>query len=433
MKIPALPVIRRGHFVDKISERKNQKGQGEFLEQDKKQMDMETAGTESLEVMMQAGMEERRKQLYRHKMPEKRTLAAMLTAMTKAELDDIRFNLNVAGASSLKKAELVERLVPAVKEFAKRWLPSLLEEEYACFEDFVQHDGISTSCRDEDERLDYLRGLGFLSCGRAGDKLVWYMPAEILTAFAETNTEAYHAKVRCNTKMARIAAGLLFCYGYLNYEQLYEKVLSYLEEEERRAVSFMDFAGVMLNASCWKNTVTALPQGVKYYTLIDEEQLESEQLRRSDLDFAPLAYAEVYAAGADTYAPDTPSYRGLIAFFMKEYGFDVLKAADVTGEILILLQNGGTLQEAVEYLEDLGLMKDEDKADAVVPLLAAFNNETRLWQLKGHTPAELMEKSGEGKIIPFDQVRKAKVGRNDPCPCGSGKKYKNCCLRKEEQ
>jgi SEC-C motif/Antitoxin Xre/MbcA/ParS C-terminal toxin-binding domain len=25
-----------------------------------------------------------------------------------------------------------------------------------------------------------------------------------------------------------------------------------------------------------------------------------------------------------------------------------------------------------------------------------------------------------------------KVGRNDPCPCGSGKKYKQCCLRAEE-
>jgi preprotein translocase subunit SecA len=25
----------------------------------------------------------------------------------------------------------------------------------------------------------------------------------------------------------------------------------------------------------------------------------------------------------------------------------------------------------------------------------------------------------------------AKVGRNDPCPCGSGKKYKHCCMRKE--
>jgi tetratricopeptide (TPR) repeat protein len=25
----------------------------------------------------------------------------------------------------------------------------------------------------------------------------------------------------------------------------------------------------------------------------------------------------------------------------------------------------------------------------------------------------------------------AKVGRNDPCPCGSGKKYKQCCLAKK--
>ena len=25
--------------------------------------------------------------------------------------------------------------------------------------------------------------------------------------------------------------------------------------------------------------------------------------------------------------------------------------------------------------------------------------------------------------------RVQKIGRNDPCPCGSGKKYKNCCGR----
>jgi preprotein translocase subunit SecA len=29
-----------------------------------------------------------------------------------------------------------------------------------------------------------------------------------------------------------------------------------------------------------------------------------------------------------------------------------------------------------------------------------------------------------------EPIRRAdKVGRNDPCPCGSGKKYKNCCLK----
>ncbi|MBI2970412.1 MAG: SEC-C domain-containing protein [Gammaproteobacteria bacterium] len=26
-----------------------------------------------------------------------------------------------------------------------------------------------------------------------------------------------------------------------------------------------------------------------------------------------------------------------------------------------------------------------------------------------------------------------KVGRNDPCPCGSGLKYKHCCLGKDEK
>ena len=26
-----------------------------------------------------------------------------------------------------------------------------------------------------------------------------------------------------------------------------------------------------------------------------------------------------------------------------------------------------------------------------------------------------------------------KIGRNDPCPCGSGKKYKNCCLRAQQE
>jgi hypothetical protein len=29
-------------------------------------------------------------------------------------------------------------------------------------------------------------------------------------------------------------------------------------------------------------------------------------------------------------------------------------------------------------------------------------------------------------------TRKMETGRNDPCPCGSGKKYKNCHLDKDE-
>ncbi|MCL2609303.1 MAG: YchJ family protein [Treponema sp.] len=37
----------------------------------------------------------------------------------------------------------------------------------------------------------------------------------------------------------------------------------------------------------------------------------------------------------------------------------------------------------------------------------------------------------EGEVAPHTMVRTApKVGRNDPCPCGSGRKYKHCCYGK---
>lgn len=36
---------------------------------------------------------------------------------------------------------------------------------------------------------------------------------------------------------------------------------------------------------------------------------------------------------------------------------------------------------------------------------------------------EIVKKYKRSKIY----IAPAKIGRNDPCPCGSGKKYKNCC------
>ena len=35
--------------------------------------------------------------------------------------------------------------------------------------------------------------------------------------------------------------------------------------------------------------------------------------------------------------------------------------------------------------------------------------------------------STSGKSQPVRVDKSKQVGRNDPCPCGSGKKYKNCC------
>jgi uncharacterized protein YecA (UPF0149 family) len=38
--------------------------------------------------------------------------------------------------------------------------------------------------------------------------------------------------------------------------------------------------------------------------------------------------------------------------------------------------------------------------------------------------------AGRPKAEPYEDTG-PDVGRNDPCPCGSGKKYKKCCLRKQ--
>ena len=39
---------------------------------------------------------------------------------------------------------------------------------------------------------------------------------------------------------------------------------------------------------------------------------------------------------------------------------------------------------------------------------------------------------GDGTVQKKPVVKSERVGRNDPCPCGSGKKYKHCCLGKDE-
>lgn len=42
--------------------------------------------------------------------------------------------------------------------------------------------------------------------------------------------------------------------------------------------------------------------------------------------------------------------------------------------------------------------------------------------------AKVMGTNQEGEDVKQKPIVKGKkIGRNDPCPCGSGKKYKKCC------
>ena len=45
--------------------------------------------------------------------------------------------------------------------------------------------------------------------------------------------------------------------------------------------------------------------------------------------------------------------------------------------------------------------------------------------LSDNRPGRLVHDSGRGTFVRPRSV--PKVGRNAPCPCGSGRKYKRCC------
>ena len=59
------------------------------------------------------------------------------------------------------------------------------------------------------------------------------------------------------------------------------------------------------------------------------------------------------------------------------------------------------------------------------PMPSPINLALKREQVAVPTSAGVSENGEKPKKKPI--VKKQKIGRNDPCPCGSGKKYKKCC------
>ena len=58
------------------------------------------------------------------------------------------------------------------------------------------------------------------------------------------------------------------------------------------------------------------------------------------------------------------------------------------------------------------------------------NRDLKIDHINGPGSSPLLFDPASGGDFHVDTVKGAagpKVGRNDPCPCGSGKKYKKCC------
>lgn len=182
------------------------------------------------------------------------------------------------------------------------------------------------------------------------------------------------------------------------------------------------------------------------------------------------------------FCDDVPEARSLKLFLSNRFSLSDERLEAVFIDILYgtRCKNAG-LQDVLNRLHELGLdLSRESDAHKFVELYQKFHNSTRMQCNRGHTPDELFEMQppeerlpkslslgpnirkaiADGNMdanelrrgilsmeLPNEELRmsllkeihdaeskipketKKKVGRNDPCPCGSGKKYKKCCGR----
>ena len=104
---------------------------------------------------------------------------------------------------------------------------------------------------------------------------------------------------------------------------------------------------------------------------------------------------------------------------------DGVHPLDATGETRIVLNLGSRRWQ----LEDRG-KTSVDPAAIMAAFLARFHPRAMLKERRRVLRAmyrSYLRRIGRSGA---PSAARRKVGRNEPCPCGSGKKYKTCCLRR---
>ncbi len=135
-----------------------------------------------------------------------------------------------------------------------------------------------------------------------------------------------------------------------------------------------------------------------------------------------LAYPEfdedalLFAATQSLVPGDLQLYRPLLDELERR---GVKDADALVGDAVMMAQNERN-NDAVEAILEEAQPVDLNDANKVLRLFNDLCNSLPRWWNKGHTPQALMRRAMPRRAA-------AMPGRNDPCPCGSGKKYKQCC------
>ena len=188
----------------------------------------------------------------------------------------------------------------------------------------------------------------------------------------------------------------------------------------------------------FKNHYLGLLTDEKNFVYTEEEllQIDKEAWRESLINRA----LEIYESKTELFAskPGMPENamreveKVILLQNVDKKWMDHLEAMDELKEYIGLnsyAQRDPVAMYRLQGADMFDQMVDDIKEDTVRQILAVMPKESATERVQVAKPTS--EGFGGDKRIVRKPVTSHKVGRNEPCPCGSGKKYKKCCGQNE--
>ncbi len=159
-----------------------------------------------------------------------------------------------------------------------------------------------------------------------------------------------------------------------------------------------------------------LIENLEYFNYIVNSQADKPLYMPSKNEF--LKYLDISYEGVEYSKKENE----LKKFFMSTWN-DV----GLTYEVLMCLECGHNPVNFIESNAHRMPFENQAQVQQLIGLYTDAQNHKRQWENKGYSPTELFEKE-KSKVHKPVFLKNERTKVNDPCPCGSGKKYKKCCM-----
>ncbi|CAG7646866.1 YecA family protein [Paenibacillus allorhizosphaerae] len=356
-------------------------------------------------------------------------LANCLGKLTKNELSTIRGHLDIKGVSSLKKQELIEKLVDKLSAMLPVLLGKMDETRYRILKQVASRGGRALLLL-EPQQLDYFKQRGLLFTGTYKGKRTLLMPQPLAKSFEAADSPSLRETVHRNTEWIQLTQGMLFNYGTLNIAELD----SLMKQHTGTNLNLDAYVTVIEDSLPFYNGIKRSAQGYSHIRVWDDEKVKQEHQSRPDLPFYPFTKSQLKLAGEPDFVDRNATFQAFFDFIKNHYEISSDEADHLVEECVYAIRNGELPNRLLEYMQSQMDINDLELLKAFMAHIMMLHNSTRQWDLKGYAPDDLSaSRNGKSPTQPtakadvIDLAAKKNVGRNDPCPCGSGKKYKKCC------